>query len=190
MLFSLITMLVSCRNEQQENKTPLPEQIQIPKVTNYVFATIKTEEPVLIYSESRTVPSGISTANVTGYAETTYTTIPESANVKWIENMHISDIMEVQDFTEDDKYKLMDDFKSILDLEIDKTYKMQVNIKVRDNSNIEYLLQNKTTIKSRDVNIYTSYKEASEAKEMLTEIWKRSVDETLTGKPMNINYNN
>lgn len=189
MLF-LIFIIVSCKEEQKENIVIAPQSIESPDIINYVFITIKTEEPNLIYSEPRTVPSGITTNTVDGFPQTTYERMPEFSNVKWIENMHLSNIIEVRNLTEDYKYKLMDDFEDKLASELDLPYQNQVCSKVMDLSKRELLLKNKTTKKGRNVSVFDSYKKASENREVLSEIWRRSVEHQLTGKSMNIEYNN
>lgn len=189
-MFFLILVLVSCKDGKNDNTTvsaPLYEPVD---VINYVFVTIKTEEPTLVYNEATTIASNFIIGTAGELTETDYKTTPEFTAVKWIENMHLSKIIEVKNLTEDDKYRLMDTFESSIAYELDLPYQMEVRRKVTDPSTRDFLLKSKTTKKERGVSVFTSYKDASQNREILSAIWIRSVEYELTGKSMNIEYNN
>ncbi len=188
-MFLVVVILISCKEEQKVPIVVATQPIETPDVVNYVFVTIKTEEPNLIHYESRTTPVRLNTNTIDGLPQTEYETRPEVADIKWIENMRFSKIIEVRNFTEDDKYKLMDDFESVLLPELDMAFQREVRSKVSDFSKRDALLKTKTAKISRNVQVFDSYAEASKNKNVLSQIWKRSVENELTGKPMNIEYN-
>ena len=124
--------------------------------TKFAYVLIKTKEPKLTHY------AGVNKTDVFGnYSETT-----SPINfVEWETHNYFTDIVEIKNFSEDKKYRLMDEAESITRNQTEyknSNFSTQVLMNVSDQNEIQKLMNNKVEIISRKCFAFDSYKQASE----------------------------
>ncbi len=144
-----------------DEQRPAPEPSKINNEnpttkTKYGFVAFLVKVPVLVHRDGSLGINGISSD------------IPEMNYVTWEEQVYTSTIVTIDNYNEDQKYKLLEDATSNFRLNklfvLANDFKSDVMFKVNDaswkmdNQNI------KATLENRKVIVFDSYKAASEAK--------------------------
>ena len=129
--------------------SPIPKPapiIEPPElITKYVFVVFEAKEPKLSYIEPQYIGDRLSN---------------EIASRYWEETGYCSDIKQIPEFTEDDGYMLIDNFKKEL-FSRPSEYYAEVIVKVRNAETREALKNEKVEITSSKYLAFDSYKEAS-----------------------------
>lgn len=168
--FLMFGVLLSCENEVKRidnineiNATSIPNDVEKAKNKMFAYVVFMLESPRLEHSEPTYMevptPSGGSyTDKIDGYDF-----------VVWDKKAYTTGIIEVEDYNEDEKYKLLDkaeyEYKQMHYPLIDSKYESNVLTKVRDFQIKEELRKHRTKIITRDVYAYNSYAEASKSKQ-------------------------
>lgn len=158
---------LSCKNEVKRidgineiNSTPdKTEKVKNNKFA-YVFFTL--ESPRLVHTEPTYVTRQGALAGTT-YQER----IEGSDYVEWDKKAFTTGIIEMEDYNEDEKYKLLDkaeyEYKQahypIIDAEFESSL-----YKINDYNKAEELKKNRTKIIKREVLVFNTYAEASKSK--------------------------
>lgn len=146
-------------NNNQKTNTTTPIMIPTPETTDIQYSneTSVTKNKKFVYTKiTLSVPEFIVVRLDLNYNF--------SYSVRWKDIVFLSDVIEVQDYNEDEKYKLLDQVERRLSLKID-SYNINYRLSVMNDCKDEYrqkeFLENKTQIKDRQVLTFDSYSEAS-----------------------------
>ncbi|PQV51220.1 hypothetical protein CLV33_101142 [Jejuia pallidilutea] len=165
----LVITILSCKNEvkridsnnELNSSTQSNESVAI-KNKKFAYVVFILESPRLEHSE----PTYMDVPTPSGGSN--YKKIDGYDIVVWDKKAFTTGIVEIEDYNEDEKFKLLDkaeyEYKQIHYPLIDATYESNVLSKVRDFQIKEEFRKHRTKIISRDVYAYDSYAEASKSK--------------------------
>lgn len=138
-------------------QNPIKDERKVNK--KFLIATFKTEEPQVDYFEGYPDIHHLDGGFIKGVDSKTFVFLEE--------RNYYSDIQEILNYNEDEKYRFLDAMESIME---DKLFMINVNFRSslsveRDYSKRTSLEENKAKIISRDVVVFDSYSEASRYKQ-------------------------
>lgn len=167
----LITFIILYSNSSSNNSEDLytPPVIDTTEVYNtdyqeplkikkFVYVVIKVEKPTF------DVFQPISKLNSIGYYEAS----DPSYSVIYDNEVYYTDIIEVENYDEDEKYKIMDNAKNKMKTQLelyDSTYRMNVMVKCKDEFKVEGFQKESSKITETQIYEFDSYSEASRDKE-------------------------
>jgi Short C-terminal domain len=125
------------------------------KTKKFVYLVFKIDTPKLDALEI--IGNALDNYRVTGYYYST----------KWEEMVFSTEVIEVEDYTEDNKNRMLDKFEAEMESKLkmyDYNYSFDVKINCKDDSKKESLLKEQAKITKRDVYEFNTYSEASLSK--------------------------
>lgn len=156
LLITFLTLNMSCKNEsktatEKQEKEPLTSQVVENK--KFVYAIAIAKQPRLNVERTG------------GYYDGNYY-VTEKTNcfVDWYIEVYSSEIIEVSDYNEDFKYKLMDKFEKDVKGKLyykDESFKSEILIKCQLDENKDDLSRNKSKIEKTTIKVFDSYSDAS-----------------------------
>tara|TARA_R100001015_G_C4499303_1_gene74357 strand:- start:80 stop:625 length:546 start_codon:yes stop_codon:yes gene_type:complete len=168
--FIIFGGIISCKNEVKriediediEEINLATKKNEKAKKKKFAYVVFLLESPRLKHSE----PTYMDVPTPSGGSN--YKKIDGYDIAVWDKRAFTTEIIEIEDYNEDEKYKLLDkaeyEYKQIHYPLIDSKYESNVLSKVRDFETKEKLRRHRTKIISRDVQVYDSYAEASKSK--------------------------
>jgi len=149
-------------NQLESENTKLKDQIEDTQKTKYIYVKFKIEAPVLIHTDAFYSP-------ISGRKEIEASDIISKKNY-----VLISGVEEIQNYNEDAKYRIMDEFENkVIQSELpkyDMEFTMEVYSKAQSSKHSD-LLKNKTRILNRKPCVFDSYMEASEHRNNNQEVY-------------------
>lgn len=90
-------------------------------------------------------------------------------SAKWEESVYSTDIMEIENYNEDEKYRMLDNAENNISLQhnlssSDMNFRLEIDARCKDNTERERLKENKSQITNSEVYVFDSYAEASQHK--------------------------
>lgn len=146
-------------NYENSSLTPHPEQNPTsPQIIKYTYAVIEVENPEL------QITKGYYKAQPTMF-ESDY--VEDSYYATYRKTTYMSDIIEIKDYTEDNKNRVLDNFEKEIKLKLsdaDYNYEMKLLIDCKDESKREELKQDKSKINFGQIFTFDTYSDASISK--------------------------
>jgi hypothetical protein len=90
-------------------------------------------------------------------------------STKWEESDYSTDVMEIENYNEDEKYRMLDKAENNISLQhnlssSDMNFRLEIDARCKDNAERERLKENKSQITNSEVYVFDSYAEASQHK--------------------------
>lgn len=130
----------------------------------FVYVLIKIKTPKLDMYEFE----GVYTVdeNINRHEEIPARTI---YSTKWEESDYSTEILEIDDYNEDEKYRMLDNAENNISLQhnlssSDMNFRLEIDARCKDNAERERLKENKSQITNSKVYVFDSYAEASQHK--------------------------
>lgn len=130
----------------------------------FVYVLIKIKTPKLDMYEFE----GVYTVdeNINRHEEIPARTI---YSTKWEESVYSSDIIEIENYNEDEKYRMLDKAENNLSLQYkldssNMNYRLEIDTRCKDDSERDKLKENQSQITNSEVYVFDSYAEASQHK--------------------------
>jgi hypothetical protein len=133
-------------------------------LTKFVYAVVKIKIPKLNVYEFEGVYNF--DENLNRHEEIPARTI---YSTKWEESVYSTDIIEIENYNEDEKYRMLDKAENNLSLQhnlssSDLNFRLEIDARCKDYTERDRLKENKSQITNSEVYVFDSYAEASQHK--------------------------
>jgi hypothetical protein len=135
------------------SKADLSELNEPPKTKKYIYVSIELHNPKLHHSPSTSF-----------FHDGKTITMPEQNLVTWENVNSKSNIVEVINYTDDDKYRQLDLYENEVNFDLkmaNQNFKSMVSFNIKDEFERFNLLKNEAKITKKECYIFDSYSEAS-----------------------------
>lgn len=141
------------------NTSAPPQQYSTPQIKEYGYVVIEVETPEL------EIIKGYYKSEKDNMFDSNY--VEDSYYTKWRKTTYTSDITEIEDYNEDNKNRVLDNFEKEIKLKLsdaEYNYKMKLLIDCKDSSRKEELKEAKSKINFSQIFTFGTYSDASVSK--------------------------